>query len=305
MQTHHYTKPRSALDYAKVWVSALRVRTLTNSFIPIAIGTAFAWKNEGQLNWIIAFLTLLCATFIQIGINLINDALDFKKGADNSLRIGFKRVTQSKLLPPHTVLFAGFACFALSFIFGMPVILHSGWPFIWVLGTSMLFGYLYTGGPYPLAYNGLSEFFVLIYFGLICTITPYYVQTHAFESSLFIAALQIGLLSTAIIATNNLRDIKSDAFANKKTLVVMLGIGFGRFEITLASLLPFALGYYWIVHNHVLAGLFPFLILPIVFKNLKKIWTTPPSPQFNDFFIKTALTHLLFGTLFIIGYVLE
>lgn len=290
------------LEQFKIWCMAARPKTLTTSLIPISMGTILATSSVEQIKWFTAFFTLLSAILIQIGINLINDALDFKKGADNEHRIGFKRVSQLGLLTPQQVLRGGFICFALSLLAGIPLIVEGGWLFLSVLLVCMTFGYLYTGGPMPLAYYGLGEPFVLLFFGWVCTATAYYAQTHRIDYYPFLAGTQMGLLAVAILAINNLRDIKGDAQANKKTLAVLFGKIFAKTEISFCSLVPFFLGLYWLKAGHTFGALLPFLILPIVYRNLKLIWQQDPSPLYNRFFIQSALIHLLFGLLFIAGY---
>lgn len=292
-------KPPQGIEGVKVWIMAARPRTLTASVIPILAGTVLA---TGQINWFIACMTMLSAVLIQIGINLINDALDFQRGADNEHRIGFKRVTQQGLLTPQQVLRGGFLCFVLSLVVGIPLIMQGGWVVLFVLLTCIILGYFYTGGPFPLAYHGLGEPFVLVFFGWVCTATAYFMQTGTVDYKPLLAGTQIGLLAVAMIAMNNLRDIKGDAQVNKRTLAVLFGVTFARLEISVTALLPFLLGLFWFLLGRDLAALLPFLALPAVYRNLRSIWQYDPSPIYNRFFVQSALIHLLFGLLLIVGY---
>lgn len=288
----------------KIWMMAARPRTLAITIIPILVGTLLALPKV-QINWFLAFLTCASAVLIQVAINIFNDACDFKRGVDNEKRLGFKRVSQMGLMSPEQLLRGGIICYMAAGLLGIPLILVGGWPLAAVLLVSMIFGYLYTGGPYPLAYYGLGEVFVILFFGWECTLTAYYMQTASLDLEPFIAGTQLGLLSTAILSTNNLRDIVGDADNNKRTLAVLLGSKFARWEITLLMILPFCLGVYWIQKGYLFAGLLPCLTLPLVYNSLKTILTTAPSKEFNRIFLHIALIQMLFGLLWVLGYLLR
>ena len=292
------------INIVHAWFLGIRPKTLTAGSIPILIGTLLAWVVHGKIDWIIAFLTFFCAVLIQIGINLINDVLDFKKGADNELRIGFRRVTQSGLLSPKAVLKAGFFCFAIALLCGIPLTFQGGGPFLFVLLTSIIFGYLYTGGPFPLAYHGLGDIFAFVFFGVLSTLTAYYLQIGSVDFRPLLAGIQIGFLATTIIAINNFRDIACDAKVNKRTLAVLFGSTFARVEITFTSLAPFFLGFLWVKIGYPFAMMLPCLVLPLAFANIKAIWFFDPSPLYNQIFIRSTFIHLFFGILLALGYVL-
>ena len=292
------------ISQIKIWLVAARLKTLTAGVIPVLIGVALARAIVGKVDWIAAFLTLACSILIQIGINLINDVMDFKKGADNDLRIGFKRVVQSGLISPKTVLKAGLFCFALALLFGIPLIFQSGWLLLFVLLISISLGYMYTGGPFPLAYYGLGDIFAFIFFGLVITVTAFYVQTGFVDYKSLLAGAQIGCLATVIMAINNFRDIACDAKVNKRTLAVLFGPLFCRLEITIASLAPFMIGLLWGQLGHPLAAALPCLALPFAWANIRAFWSFDPSPLYNQLFIRSTFIHLLFGILLILGYLL-
>lgn len=286
------------------WFLAIRPRTLPVSLPPIIVGTTLAARYIDSINWLLVFSTLLCSLAIQIGTNLVNDAIDFKKGADAVGRIGPKRMTQEGLLSYHEVLTAGCMSLGFSLIFGIPLILAGGWPFILILLTSIACGYLYTGGPFPLAYTGLSDLFVLIFFGWVSTGTVYFLQTGELTFPCFLAATQIGLLAIVPHAINNLRDHVSDARVNKRTIAVRFGILFARYEITLLSLTPFMLGMIWLKEGTLGMFFLPFLALPPIVDNLRAIWRTNPNPQYNQFLAKSALCQLFFSLLLAFGIIL-
>jgi 1,4-dihydroxy-2-naphthoate octaprenyltransferase len=257
-----------------------------------------------HLNWLLVGCALLCSLAIQIGTNLVNDALDFKKGADGADRLGPKRMTQEGLLSFYQVLAVGCLCFGFALFFGIPLIFAGGWPLVLILLASVTCGYFYTGGPFPLAYTGISDLFVLIFFGWISTGTVYFLQTGEVNFSCFLASTQIGLLAIVPHAINNLRDHVSDARVNKRTLAVRLGPRFARWEMTLLSLLPFALGLLWIKAGSLWMIVLPFFALPAIMRNLQSIWQTEPSAQYNQFLAKSAMCQLLFSCLLALGILL-
>lgn len=294
----------SWVNQIKIWILAARPKTLTAGIIPIIVGTVLAWGTLGTIDLVVATQALLCSILIQIGINLTNDALDFQKGADNDKRLGFKRVTHSGLLSPRDVLTGGFFCFALAVLCGIPLIFHAGWPLFLVLIVSIAFGYLYTGGPFPLAYYGLGDVFAFIFYGVVCTATGYFVQVGNIGLKPIVAGSQIGFLATAMMAINNLRDIESDSLAGKRTLAVLFGKTFARIEITLLTCAPLITGLHWIQSGYILASLLPFLLCNTMFQNLRAIWMENPSTNYNGYFVRSAQIHLLFGLLLTVGLLL-
>ncbi|MBF5043959.1 1,4-dihydroxy-2-naphthoate polyprenyltransferase [Aggregicoccus sp. 17bor-14] len=228
-------KPRPTLG---TWVMAARPKTLTAAAAPVVVGTGLAF-GEGVGHWLPALAALLGAMLIQIGTNFTNDYYDFKKGADTHERLGPTRVTQSGLIAPSTVLAAALGCFALAIVSGIYLVVIGGWPIVAIGLASVLCGYAYTGGPFPLAYNGLGDVFVFVFFGLVAVTGTYYVQALSVSTAAWWAALPVGALGTCILVANNLRDARTDAKANKRTLIVRFGIPAGRGEYVALLLLAF------------------------------------------------------------------
>jgi 1,4-dihydroxy-2-naphthoate octaprenyltransferase len=178
---------------------------------------------------------------IQIGTNLTNDYYDFRKGADTHERVGPTRVTQSGLIAPQTVLAAGSACFTLAVAVGISLVARGGWPFVVIGLASVLAGWAYTGGPYPLGYHGLGDLFVMVFFGLVAVPGTFYAQALRLVPAVWPAAVAVGATGTMILVVNNLRDVETDARAGKHTLVVRFGRGFGRAEYVALLLLALAM----------------------------------------------------------------
>ena len=179
-----------------------------------------------------------------------------------------------------------------------------GWPILAVGLISLAMGYCYTGGPYPLAYHGLGDFFVLIFFGWIAVGGSYFLMTGSWNWSAFIAGTQVGLLGTVLIAVNNLRDRKQDAIAGKRTLSVRLGI-YAKSEVTFLVVATFALGLFWLWSGVWKVALFPLLMLPAAWTLDRNIRITEAGPIYNQFFARAALLQLGFGSLMAIGFCLS
>ncbi len=289
----------------KAWLLAFRPKTLTAALVPIMVGTALVYAYDFPIFWSYSIYALLSALFIQIGTNLVNDASDFKKGADNEKRIGPKRIMQSGLFTHQRVMQVAGLMFVLALVCGVPLVLRGQWVILIIGVFSILCGYAYTSGPFPLAYKGLGDLFVIIFFGVIAVSGMFYIHVLHWPFMPMLAGLQIGLLATALIAINNLRDYHGDKEVGKKTLAVRLGISAARFEIALCIYLPFFLNLFWLVFNWWQAVFLPFLIFPFSHKLVKNVFTNPPSPVYNRYLGQAALIHLLFGLLFITGLVLK
>jgi len=285
------------------WFLAARPKTFIIALTPVLIASALGFGETAQFNWVVSLCTFLSAFLFQVGTNLVNDALDFKKGADTEKRLGFMRVTQAGLLPFAAVYRGGLICFALGALTAIPLIISGGWPFVAIVVSAILSGYLYTGGPYPLAYNGLGELFVLLFYGGAAVNGVFYLQTHTLNSASLIAALQAGMLATMMISIVNLRDIVEDSTVNKRTLAVRFGKTFGRCQITLFAMAPFALTLLWFP-TYPLAAILPFLAFPLAIRIVRSIWTHEPSRAYNTFFAQGAMLLLFFTITLSLGFLL-
>jgi 1,4-dihydroxy-2-naphthoate polyprenyltransferase len=292
----------------KPWILASRPKTLAAAFTPIFVATALAisvLRPSGEkVTWFYSLFALFSSVFIQIGTNLINDALDFKKGADNEKRLGPQRVTQSGLLSPKQVLFGGFLSLFIASLVSFPLLIQGGFPILVIGIVSLICGYLYTGGPYPLAYIGLGELFVILFFGLVAVTGVFYLHTGFLGFEPIIAGVQIGLLSTVLISINNFRDYIGDRDVGKMTLAARFGKKFARIEIILLFLMTYSLCIYWFYNGNIWAALLPFLSLPIAIIVVKGIMLNEPSQLFNKYLGMSALAQMLFGILMGIGFIL-
>src|ERR671923_2201960 len=208
---------------------AARPRTLPAAIAPVLVGTAAAIEHDGDLPRVAAFIAALIGSiFIQIGTNLANDYSDAKRGADTVDRLGPVRVTAAGLVAPRSVLIATWLAFGVAVAAGIYLATVAGWIIIVVGVASIAAGVLYTGGPRPYGYAGLGEVFVFLFFGLVAVNGSYYVQLEELDFLPIGLSVAVGLLSTAILVVNNVRDIETDRRAGKRTLAVRLGRAGGR-----------------------------------------------------------------------------
>lgn len=285
------------------WILATRPKTLVAALLPVIIGAAWA-AQRGAFAWEIALLILLSATCIQIGTNLANDYSDFKKGADTHERLGPTRVTQAGLLSPRAVAMGAVTAFALAIVFAIPLILRGGWP-IFAIGLSgILFGWMYTGGPYPLGYNGLAEFFVLVYFGVLAVAGTSFLFLLEWESTAFLLGLIPGVLACGLLAVNNVRDEQTDRKAGKRTPVVRFGRTFGLIEYATTLILPYVILLALSANLPKLAWVLPFLTLPLMISPLRTVCTKTDGPSLNNALAGTAQHMLVFGLLLVSGLLL-
>ena len=201
---------------------ASRPKTLVAAFIPVVIGTSLAIQ-EGSFLLMPAALCLVFAFLIQIGTNFANDYFDHRKGADTAERLGPKRAVASGLISPATMLRATILVLALAFITGLGLLPYGGVLLLLIGVASLLCAVAYTGGPYPLAYLGLGDLFVVLFFGVIAVAFTQYVQTGVFTEHSWVAGLSIGLIINNLLVVNNYRDIEEDTNSGKKTLAVRFG----------------------------------------------------------------------------------
>lgn len=226
----------------KAWWLAARPKTLAASFGPVLLGSALA-RARGAFDARAFAAALLSAVAIQIGTNLANDYFDHRKGADQPDRIGPARAAAKGWIAPRTVAWGAALSFGFAALLGAALVALGGWPIAAIGATGIAAGVLYTGGPFPLAYLGLAEPFVFLYFGLFAVVGTVLVHGTAAGPEAFVAGAAVGLIACAILDVNNLRDHVQDRRANKRTPVVRFGPGFGRAEyvacVTGAYLLAF------------------------------------------------------------------
>jgi 1,4-dihydroxy-2-naphthoate polyprenyltransferase len=287
----------------QIWLLAARPRTLPAAAAPVIVATALAFV-DGKYRFFPALAALLAALLLQIGANIANDVFDYHRGADTSQRLGPLRVTQAGLLRPEQVLRGMWLVFGLVALLGLYLVAVAGWPVLLIGLLSILSAIAYTGGPFPLGYNGLGEVFVFLFFGVAAVCGTYYVQALELSPAAAWASIPMGTLIVAILVVNNLRDIDTDRQAGKRTLAVRFGEKGARIEYLLCLVVAYAtpllmalagVTSYW--------GLMAWLSLPPAWRLLQTVFTVKGRPL-NRVLGGTGQLTLLFGILFSLGNIL-
>jgi 1,4-dihydroxy-2-naphthoate octaprenyltransferase len=286
---------------AKIWILAARLRTLPAAVAPVLVGTALAGTQDvfHPLRFVAA---LLGAILIQVGTNLSNDYSDARRGADTEDRLGPVRVTAGGLVPPRQVLIATYVTFGLAVLVGVYLIAVAGWELLAVGAASILAGVLYTGGPRPYGYEGLGELFVFLFFGIVAVTGSYFVQVKELPWEAFALAVPVGLLASAILVVNNVRDLETDRRAGKRTLAVRLGRERTRTLYSVMVLAAYvATPVTWVGDDLKAWVLLPWVTLPLAAKLMRTVRSTTDGPTLNETLARTGALQLVFCILLSIG----
>jgi len=287
----------------KIWILAARPKTLWAAIAPVIIGCAMAYE-AGGFHLLSALTALWGAIMIQIGTNFANDYFDNKKGVDQPDRLGPTRATQAGWVTPKQIKIATIFVFSLAFIAGIYLVFRGGLPIVIIGFLSILFGVLYTGGPFPLGYIGLADIFVLIFFGPVAVGGTYYVQTLSINPVIIISGLAPGFFSVAILTVNNYRDLESDKKSGRKTLAVRFGATFSKLEyllsVFLACMIPVYLSFQRNNYAIFIGGIIVFVMALI------PIWKvfTCIGKDLNDVLASTGKLLFLYSIIFTIGWLL-
>jgi len=285
------------------WLEAARPRTLPAALVPVMAGTAFALAHH-RADFSSASVCLGFALLVQIGTNFANDYFDFVQGADTPARVGPRRAVAAGLIAPRAMLAATWLVLGLAFAVGLLLIREGGWILFPIGVVSILCAIAYTGGPFPLGYNGLGDVFVFVFFGLVAVATTFYVQTGYVTSDVMSGAAAIGLLAANILVANNYRDAETDARAGKRTLVVRFGRRFALWQYGLSHLVallcPPALlitgAYRWPV-------LLPLALAPLAVRLTHRLGASSEPAEQIALLGRTALYLAAFGVLLSAGVV--
>jgi 1,4-dihydroxy-2-naphthoate polyprenyltransferase len=238
----------------KRWVVGARPRTLPAAIVPVLVGTAAAhpshfgnYSRAATLQaslvddfWWRALGALVVSLAIQVGTNYANDYSDGIRGTDDA-RVGPLRLVASRVASPAAVKRAAVMAFGLAGVVGLALAWASSWWILVVGAACVAAGWFYTGGPRPYGYVGLGEVFVFVFFGLVATVGTFYVETlHVNQPVVWFAAVAVGLLATALLLANNLRDIESDTESGKRTVAVRVGRRTAGHVYVACVALPFA-----------------------------------------------------------------
>lgn len=286
----------------QIWMLGARPKTLPASVAPVVVAGVMAY-TAGRADPLTFGITLLTAVLIQIGTNLANDYFDFKKGADHGGRTGPLRIMQAGLVSPLEMRRAITLVLGAALLLGIYLVRVGGVPILSIGVLSLLFAILYTAGPWPLAYIGLGDLFVLIFFGPVATGGAYYLLAGPPTSAVLFVGFALGSISTAILAINNLRDVQDDRRVGKRTLAVRFGKNFTRCEflalLTIGTVVPLMLiSVLWGRLAVPLASLYLIAALPVI----RKVFAGAEGAALNEVLAATGRLLLLFSLLFCVAW---
>lgn len=289
---------------AQIWLAAARPRTLPAAAAPVLMGTAIAFA-DGRGHGLSALVTLACALLLQIGANLVNDLVDAKKGSDTEARVGPLRVVSAGLVSPGTMTRAIVGVFALAFVLGLSLVGRAGWPILAIGLASIAAAVAYTAGNRALAYLGLGDVFAFTFFGPVAVAGTHYAQALTPSWVPVVAGVGPGLLAVALLVANNLRDVDEDRAANKRTLIVRLGRGFGAALYAAchvgAALVPPGL---WLATGRHAGALAAAVVLPLAWRDLQAVRTATTADVLIPVLGRTGQRMAFYGLLFSLGWLL-
>jgi 1,4-dihydroxy-2-naphthoate octaprenyltransferase len=282
-------------SFLKSCLLAARPKTLVAAIVPVWLGCVLAWKMTGLFDLWLAFCTLGGAIAIQTATNFFNDAIDAQKGADTKQRLGPTRVTSSGLMSVSRVMQLASLFLVIAFTLGSYLYQVRGWP-IWAMWVPSLFlTYGYTGGPFPLAYRGMGEIFVVLFFGFVAVCGTVFIQTNQWPAEAWLLGLQTGLYSAVLISINNLRDRQEDSTTGKRTLAVRFGARFAKLVIGFEILGAALSGLAWIAFGYAYLALACLPTALIGFRILRGIIHLPPGPAYNRLLSSAGIQLFVFA----------
>ncbi len=287
------------------WLLAARPKTLFASISPVLLGLGIV-EHEGFLDVQLAGFTLLTTILIQILTNYINDYYDFKKGADVEERVGPARMLQTGRIQPEAMKKAIFSLVILCLFLGGWLVKQTDYYILLIGILSLIFAYLYTGGAYSLAYHGLGEIFVFLFFGPVAVIGSYYTQrtfhfTFDEGTKILLVSIAPGLLSMLILMVNNIRDYETDRKQGKNTLVVKLGLLYSKILYVGISVVAIS-NLFFLIPRFGKGVLLVLMIVPLMFISIRKIYFHKKIEELNQVLTLNGLILFLFCVLFLIGY---
>lgn len=291
------------ISKVKGWILASRPKTLLAAVVPVIIGSSLSY-DVGKFHFFAALVALVCSILIQIATNFVNDLYDHLKGSDTKERVGPERALANGWISVNEMKLGIFITFALAFLLGLYLVYLGGWIILVIGILSIISGIAYTAGPYPLAYNGLGDIFVFIFFGVIGTVCTFYIQAHYVDTLIFWASVPVGALITNILVVNNFRDIDQDRAASKITLAVKFGKNFAVGQYIFLVLISYVVPLIaFFIYDKEWFILLPLISLPLAVRLVKMLFTLKGT-QLNKTLELTAKFSAIFGLLFAIGIIL-
>ena len=287
----------------KAWILAARPKTLAAAATPVLLGCALAY-TDGTFQWIPAILCFLFAFSMQIDANFINDYYDYLKGSDREDRLGPERACAQGWITLSAMKKGMIFITLLSCFWGLLLLRYCGLEMIPVGLLCVLFAFLYTAGPYPLAYHGWGDVLVIVFFGFVPVGCTYYTMAHDWTWNVTIACAACGLVSDLLLMLNNYRDREQDKISGKRTLIVRFGEKAGRYAYLALGILAVGLCTFYAFNGYLMASLLPVLFLLLHFTTWREMVRIYQGKALNIVLGKTARNIVLFGILLSLGLIL-
>lgn len=291
-------------SYFQRWWFAIRPKTLSASVAPVLVGCAVAFY-AGSFRWIPVFAILFASILIQIGANLVNDVVDYKRGTDKEDRLGPMRVTQAGLLTPRQVWIGSIVVLALAALAGIYLVVLGGIPILITGMVCILAAVAYSTGPFPLSRNGLGDLFAFLLFGILGVCGTTYLVAGFLPSFAWVGGAGVGVLVTAILIVNNIRDRVSDRRAGRTNIPILFGRKGGEVEYAAMLLIAFFIPFLFVFHYQITPWVFiTWLALPVAANLMHKIHSAPIDQRFNRYLAQTAQLLLIYSVLLSAGLVI-
>ena len=255
----------------RAWMMAIRPKTLPAGAVPVIVGTALAIA-DGTFLPAAALVALLCALGIQVATNFINEIYDFRKGADTAERLGPTRTVAAGLISEKTMTVVSVLLLLVVFLMGLYLVYLAGWPILFIGLLSMFFAWAYTGGPYPIAYSGLGDLFVFVFFGLVAVGGTYSVQAMDITFPVLTAAIAPGIFSVNILLVYNIRDIDTDRKVGKMTLPARIGGGNARWLYLGLTIVAYFVPVWMWMTGYPVWVLLAWLTIPLAIRQVKLLF---------------------------------
>lgn len=288
----------------QAWVLAARPKTLAGAATPVLIGSALAFM-ENQYKLLPSLICLLFALLMQVAANFINDLFDHLKGSDREDRLGPKRACAEGWITPQQMKKGILITLLIACLLGLSLIYWGGW---WLISIGILcvaFAFLYTAGPYPLAYHGWGDLLVLLFFGFVPVGGTFYIQTNSWNYKVTLASMICGLIVNTLLVVNNYRDYEQDKRSGKKTLIVRFGKRFGERLYLILGLAAAWLSLGFIIDGHLFAALLPQLYIFPHMQTWRKLVKIEQGSELNQLLGESSQNMLLMAILLSLGMMLS
>ncbi len=290
-------------DIFKRWIIASRPKTLIAGASPVIVAIGLA-VGDDVFDPLLSAMAMAVAILFQIASNFANDYFDYRKGADNDSRVGPKRAVAQGWITPRQMLIATIIVITIASSIGLYFVFVVNWHLIFIGVVIAIFAIAYSGGRYPLAYNGLGDVCVLLFYGIVPVVFTYYIQARGISWQSFVGGCAIGFASTNILIANNYRDFYTDRLANKRTTVVIFGKQFGEWLYFINGLIAVALSMFLLQKKSTLTPLLPLVYLTLTIQTWKKMKTINRGERLIEILGQSARNTFILSLLILLGLIL-